>query len=264
VRLDVLRLATAGLVLGGCGDGSGPDVRGGLYRLETVNGLPVPYTAPPSISSPFFVLYGGDLLLRRDGTFTLMLDGLLVRLDGTYEIAGADLTLTASSAEAGAPPIVAAIGGDSVQFAATVPAVDLVFRRSPIPSTPVRDAAYVLTAVNGRGAPFVTSDTVLNGTRYVSRVQFDSITFSDGVFFTEHRAESTVGYLPSGDSVSSETDGRPFGTYTGGGGRLVLRRYFTAGLGQPSTDSLAIANGTLTRVIRLRGRTIEEQYSVRR
>jgi len=203
-------------------------------------------------------------MLRRDGTFTLMLDGLLVLLDGTYETAGAELTLKVSNAEPGAPAITALIGGDSVRFASALPAADLVFRRSPIPNTPVRDASYILTTVNGRGAPFVESDTVLNGTRYVSQVSFDSVTFSDGVFFRGHRAESAVAYLPSGNSVVSEADGQPFGTYTGSAGWLVLHRYFDAGLGQPSIDSLAIGSDALTRVIRLRGRTIEERYSVRR
>jgi len=264
LRVGGTVFVAATLAVGGCGESSAPGEPVGLYLLETANGRTLPYEQLDY--RPFFILSRGDLVLRRNGTYTLMLDGLYELFDGTYTISGAKLTLSI-----GSPPldaIVAVMGGDSVRFSFFAntfpPSFDFVFRRSPIPNVPIRDATYILTAVNGRGArgaSFIVQDTVINGSRYVSRVAFDSIMFSDGVVFKESRLESETVYRPTGDSATSGSGGLSFGSYSGSNGWARLRRYYVAVVSQTRTDSFAVGDGTLTRVRRVRDQTVQEQYS---
>ena len=257
----VFVLAT--LALGACGESSAPGEPAGLYLLETANGRRLPYEQVDY--QPFFVLSRGDLVLRRDGTYTLMLDGLYQLLENTYTISGAKLTLDIGDSPP-MEPIVAVIGGDSVRFGFFAntfipPSFDFVFRRAAIPNVPIRDATYALTAVNGRGAPFIAGDTTIDGTRYVGRVAFDTISFTDGVVFKESRLESQTTYRPGVDSSMEVSGGRSYGSYSGRDGWVVLRRYYLEGVSETRNDSFAVGNGTLTRVRRLRDQTVQEQYT---
>lgn len=256
-------VAGATFLLTACGDSSAPGEPVGVYLLETANGRTLPFEQLDY--NPVFVLRRGDLVLRRDGTYTLMLDGLYELLENTYAISGTTLTLSVGSPRQ-LDPIVAVIGGDSARFSFFAntfvpPNFDFVFRRSTTPDVPIREGTYILTAVNGRGAPFVAGDTTIDGIRYVGRVAFDTITFSDGVVFKESRQDSETTYRASADSTMWVSGGRSYGSYSGRDGWVMLRRYYQEGVSETRSDSFAVGNGTLTRVRRLRDQTVQEQYS---
>src|SRR5687768_17252694 len=123
-------------LLAACGDSTAPGAGSAFFRLATVNSRPLPFICPPGIgTSVSCVIYRGELLLRRDATFTLGIEGIPFLFEGTYVRAR-----------------------DSVRY--TVPNGD--------PSQP----------------PIVFS------------VDFDTLRLKDGVFFEQHRAESSTVYPP--------------------------------------------------------------------
>jgi hypothetical protein len=97
-----------------------------------------------------------------------------------------------------------------------------LFRRSTLPRPAVTTGLYVLTAINGRGAPLVLYDTVMGTNRLVRRVPYDSFTFLDGVFFRQHRMDRAVMYFASGDSLTSFSELTEVASYRGQGNSLVL------------------------------------------
>ena len=243
-----------------------PDAGPGFFRLESVNSVPLPYRSPPSVSLPPITTAAGELLVRPDATFFLTVDGLTLFLQGTYSRAGSEVRFTVPAGAVSAEPwtFSAPLAGDSAEIVLTPPPIRLLYRRTVMPNASIRSGTYVLTEINGRAAPLVWSDTVIDGTRYVDRVQYDSITLMDGVLFRGRRAEVATAYLARGDSVFDEYMGTSFGSYTATSGWLVLRRYFAPLPYRAWIDSLAIGPGTLTRSTRRRGGIIVEGYSVRR
>lgn len=181
----------------------------GRYALTSVNGRALPFVSPPSTSGPPVSISIGDLALRVDGTFGCWIkDGGFET--GTYRAEGSTLYLTYPTRRLGAritDTLVAS--GDSVVGRVPgltgSPFLNVVFRRST--SQPaVTTGLYVLTAINGRGAPFVLTDAIVGTDRAVHRVSYDSITFMDGVFFRQHRMEREVLYLASGDSLAADME----------------------------------------------------------
>lgn len=248
-----------------CGDSTAPASGSAFYRLATVNSSSLPYLCPPSNSTSYScALYGGELLLRPNATFTLAIDGVPFLFEGTYTRQRDSLTFTVPNGDPRESPtvFVMASAGDSIRLDLSPPPLVLVFRSSPMPSGSIRTASYVLTEANGRtGQPVILGDTVIRGTRYIYRVDFDSLSVKDGVFFAQRRAESSTAYLASGDSLRDESEGISFGSFTSGGGWAVLRRYLAPILSQTPLDSLAIAGGTLTRTTRLITGNLVERYS---
>ena len=258
-------LAVSATCLAACGSNNdGPAAPGGLYRLAAVGGLPLPYVCPPGVFAPTCTVPRGELLLRSDGSFVESIGGLQVFLEGTYSASANEVQFSLPPFEPGGSPINfnARLDGDSLvadgfgSLIVTPSPLHLVFRRSTIPSAPIRDAAFALSQVNGKSDSFVESDTVLSGTRYVYRVDFDSLVFLDGMFFKQHRRTSNSAYLANGDSLTGDDETRTFGTFTGNNAWFVLDR-------ASSLDSLAVGPGTtLTRRIRLRANAVlEELYS---
>jgi hypothetical protein len=164
------------------------------------------------------------------------------------------------------PPIVfsTAVAGDSLWLELVPPPLlTLLFRSSAMPSGSIASASYVLSEANGRiGQPVILGDTTIGGTRYVYRVDFDTLRLKDGVFFEQHRAESSTVYPPNADSLRDEHEAISFGSFTSEGGWVVLRRYAAPLPSQTRTDSLATGGGTLTRTTRLiNNRSRVERYS---
>ena len=264
------RLATAcgvACLLAACDDSTAPNGAVGFFRLETVNSVAVPYVSPPSSSNPFVSIAGGQLLLRRNGTFTLAIEGMAWLFEGTYSRAGDELRLAVPNGDPSQPPIVftSPFSLDSVRIALEQPPLVFVFRSNPLPPASIRTSLWLLTEANGRrGKPIVVIDTVIDRTRYVYRIEFDSLWLRDGVFFRQSRAESATAYLTTGDSVRDADFSLSFGSYTSDASWVVLRRYFTSLPSQMPVDSLAISDGRLTRVTRLRTGDRVERYSVAR
>ena len=252
-------LLTAICCLTACGtDADGPDASSGFYRLASINGTSLPYATGGPLK-----ITRGELLLRSDGTFIEAIDGVGTLLEGLYSATSAEIRFRASSSGSGdsSNEFAGAVHGDSIVIGEEG-TLRLVYRRSPLPDAPVRSARYLLSQVNGKGRPLTLGDTVIKGTRYVGRVDFDSITFVDGLFFKQHRRESAISYLTNGDSVVDSKDGRSYGSYFGDTDRLVLDRYYLPLVGQARADSLALgANSALTRRTRLRVGVLEETYS---
>jgi hypothetical protein len=259
-----VRCATLSLIVA-CSDSTAPTARSGLFRLTTVNSLSLPFFCPPSSFSGPCEIRGGELLLRPDATFTIGVDGIaLINFDGTYVRGRDSLTFTVPNGDPSKPPLEfsVAAGGDSVRLDVSPPPMAMLFRSSPMPAASIVSASYVLTEANGRtGQPLVLSDTVISGTRYVYRVHFDSLWLKDGLFFKQHRAESSTAYLARGDSLNGSDEAISVGSFTSVGGWVVLRRYWSGTPTLASTDSLAIATGTLTRTTRLRAGNRVERYS---
>jgi len=266
VRVTILGALTCFAVA--CGDDStSPSAGGSLFRLATVNSVAVPYVSPPSASIPFFTIPDGQLLLRPDETFTLSIEGLLVFVDGTYTRTNDELQLTVPNGEPGmaASVLTAPLTRDSIRIDIVQPPLALVFRASALPSASIRAATYVLTEANGRSnQPVILGDTVVQGTRYVYRVEFDTLWVRDGLFFKQHRHESATAYRAKGDSLRDEYEGISFGSYTSNANWLVLRRSFVPLSSQVPVDSLAVALETLTRTTRLRTGDRVERYTRQR
>lgn len=259
-----LTLCAAVLILTGCSESTAPGGSRGFFRLATVNSTSLPYQCPPSANSPPCSIAAGELLLRPNATFTLAVDGILFLMEGTYVRAHDSITFTVPNGESGQPSFVfsAPQAGDSIVVTLSPPPIVLTFRSSPLPAGAIASATYLLTEANGRaGQPVILSDTVIRGSRYVSRVDFDSLELKDGVFFRQHRAESSTLYITSADSLRDEFKGLSYGSFTSAQGSVVLRRYFWALLGQGPTDSLAISGSTLTRTTRFSGGNRVERYS---
>jgi len=218
-----------------CTDGpTGPGSVVGFYRLVTVNGepLPVSFVSGGTISR-------GDLLLRADGTFGL---GIASQagdfVSGPYRGTGPSLELGFPASGGDATQRrwrPAAMRGDSVLLVITLGdeasgQFDLryVFRRAPLPRGPVTDGRFALTSTGHSGSsPFVLREYLpqSDGSRFVEMVLFDTLTFSDGLFFRQHRLERYVRYLADGDSLVGRQEWNAPGVYTPVGGRLVLQSY---------------------------------------
>lgn len=245
----LLRLAVISVVAVACGDGLSP-LRSvaGYYQLASVNGQPLPYL-PPSIglATP---ITRGDLVLRADGTFSHGLGGTIafgLVVDGTYRLSARELVF-----EGMAPidDVVAEVSGDSITFAypslVTQP-MTFTYRRAQLGPGTLPGDRFRLRAINGRtDEPLVVYDTTIGDQRSVGYVAFDSLIFSDGVFFRRHRSESAVGYTNGQVATVSSAEWTTWGAYESGPGWVVLVHYSPP----PSVrarDSLSIASDTLVR-----------------
>ena len=233
------------------GDGpTGPAAAAGTYRLRTVNGGPLPYMSQTLFG--FVSITSGDMVLRRDETFTLgMTDGVGSVALGTYDVSGSALTLRLVGAGSGQPVILSGlVAGDSAVVEVTPsptfggPTMRYAYERySPAPG-PITNGRYALVAVTGvaqSGGPgFVTYDSTAGGSHTVERILYDTLTFSDGVLFHRHQAEE----LTWNDALSSSSERAEWGSYTGTSGMIVLHPYATP---SASPDSFQATPATLTK-----------------
>jgi hypothetical protein len=256
--LFVIALAAA------CGDGVSPLRTGpGYYRLVSVNGQSLPYISPPSAGMPVQITRG-DLVLRSNGTFSLGIGGNVAFgfvVSGTYRRSGGDLVLE------GPEPVgdfVVPVSGDSITFTSSDfsgQPLTLTYRRTQLGSSTVPGDRYRLRSIDGRTAePLVEYDTTFGEHRSVGHVLFDSLTFSDGVFFRRHRSESATGYTNGQVTTVSASEWTTWGAYESGPGWVVLLHYSPP----PSVlgrDSLSIAGDTLVRRTALITGIQEDRYT---
>jgi hypothetical protein len=238
----------------------------GYYSLTEVNGQPLPYISPPSLGLGFVQIWRGDLVLRPNGTFAHGLGaGLGGLVEGRYRIAGSELVF---ETDAFVPKngTVAQVSDGTITFTHTQADdrnLTFTFRRASLPS-PLASNRYRLSSINGRTeAPLVAYDTVMGDTRYLSRIPFDSITISDGVFFRRHRLQIDSSYTvdigPIGANVEEWT---VWGAYeTAPGGKVVLHHYSKPSAWVRLQDTLSIAGDTLVRRTPLIIGPYEERYT---
>jgi hypothetical protein len=252
---------TAALAIGACltacsPDEDGPDGTSGLYRLASVNDGALPF------SGSGLRITRGELLLRSDGSFIEAIDGVGALLEGTYSPAAGEIRFRAANGGAQPTTFSATTHGDSIVFAAAG-SLKLVYRQAPMAAAASRGSRYFLTQVNGVGRPLILGDTVIKGTRYVGRVDFDSVTFLDGMFFKQHRRESGTQYFANGDSLVTANDGRSYGSFTTGDATVVMTRYALPLPTQTRVDTLTAGdNAALQRRTRLRVGFLEETYAL--
>ncbi len=246
-----------------CGDGVSPLRSAGYYRLVSVNGQALPYVSPPSMGFSMHITRG-DLVLRPNGTFRHGLGGNVgfgFLTDGTYQVGGQEIAFDGSG------PIddaVARISGDSITFAYP----DLVgnpltftYRRAQLQPTTIPSDRYRLRSINGRTAePLVAYDTTIGDHRSVGYVPFDSLLFSDGVFFRRHRSESAIAYTNGDVATVSASEWTTWGAYESRPGSVVLIHY-SPPLGVAERDSLSILGDTLVRRTPLITGMQEERYT---
>jgi hypothetical protein len=247
-----------------CGDGvTIPGRAAGYYRLVSVNGQPLPYVSPPS-SGSFVEVTRGDLVLRPNGTFRHGLGsnvGFGLAVDGTYRLSDGELLLYDTPQSGG---VAAQMSGDSITvtyFGPTDQSLRLTYRRTPLAPTTMPSPRYRLRSIDGRTTePLVAYDTTIGDNRSVGYVLFDSLDFSDGVFFRRHRAESAIGYTNGQQTTASGSEWTTWGAYESGSGWVVLFPYRPP----PSTaarDSLSITGDTLVRRTPLVTGVQEERYT---
>lgn len=258
MRLPALIACVATVATAACSDSTAPSRAVGHYELVAVNGNPMPLL--PSVTVHAITpLYLGDLVLRADGTYGLAI-GFFT--EGTWTLDGTRLNLGQSRLQGSSPPeaafdgdsIVIDIAGSGSQAAiGYLPPMHYLFRRSAATPSVVTSGSFVLTTVNGRGEPFILSDTTISGVRSVDQVLFDSVTFRDGVFFREHRAENYTGLY----GASSASEFIANGSYRGRPDSLLL----SLNGSYPTTDRLAVEQQQLVRRRQFTTGTVEERYT---
>ncbi|HLT91497.1 MAG TPA: hypothetical protein VKZ85_11175 [Woeseiaceae bacterium] len=250
-----LIVAAVILVVGACGgDTTGPARGSGLYRLASVNGVPVPAYFPPSTGLD--AVLSGDLYLRADGTFGLGLQctpcGLL---EGAWRLAGSTLHLTRH----GGADIAAELEGDSVSLVFSESDRVYVFRRDRRARVNPASVAgtYVMTELMGR--PDLTFEYTVGEEQYVFRILYDTLTVIDDVFFRRAREEITI-RVATGDTVSSQSFASS-GAFDVEGETLLLRHYFSDAAVAPPQDSLRILEDGLERRVAIRSPDWRETYT---
>jgi hypothetical protein len=160
--------------------------------------------------------------------------------------------------------VVGALSGDSL--AITYPdysgqQLTFRYRRAQLGSSAVPPERYRLSSINGRTEePLVVLDTTIGDTRYVNLVAFDSVTFSDGVFFRRHRSESAIAYVGGDISSIASEEWTRWGAYESGPGWIVLVHY-SVPPSAAARDSLSITRDTLVRRTSLVTGVREEKYT---
>jgi hypothetical protein len=248
-----------------CGDGiTHPGAAAGYYRLVSVNGQPLPYVSPPSMGLTYHITRG-DLVLRSNGTFRHGLGGNIGFgwiVDGTYRLSDGELVLSDTPVRLPGGTT-ARLSGDSVTVVYLSPSdadLRLIYRRTQLVPNTLPSNRYRLRSINGRtGAPLVDYDETIGDLRLVGYVDFDSLEFSDGIFFRRHRYESHIGYTNGQATMFSYGEWTMWGAYESGPGWVVLS-YYSPPPSIPARDSLSIAADTLVRRTQLVTGTREERY----
>jgi hypothetical protein len=262
-----LRLAILLLVTVACGDGVSPlRTASGYYRLVSVNGQALPYLSPPSMGLPMRI-WRGDLVLRPNGTFSHGVGGDVgfgFVADGTYRLSNQEIVFQIHGAPIDAG-LTAQVSGDLISFAyPDLPGHSMTFtyRRAQLAPSTLPSDRYRLRSINGRtDDPLVAYDSTIGDTRYVATVAFDSLVFSDDVFFRRHRSESAIGYVGGAPGTVSAEEWTTWGAYESGPGWIVLLHYSPPSSSIPARDSLAIAMDTLVRRTLLVTGMLEERYA---
>ena len=249
-----------------CGDGVGP-LRNvpGYYRLVAINGQPLPYVSPPSMGLSPVAISRGDLVLRANGTFAQGVAGnvsLGVVEEGTYQLSDREVSLRWDGSPIGSE-VRGQVSGDSISLAWPDfygQPMTWTYRRTSPPPSSLSSGRYRLRSINGRtDEPLISYDTTIAGTRYVGSVLFDSLEFTDGVFFRQHRSQSAIAYPPSGLPIANAQEWTTGGAYESRTGSVVLMYY-----GPPPSllarDSLSIAGDTLVRRTALVTGVQEQRY----
>jgi hypothetical protein len=263
------------MIVAACGgDATGPASVAGLYRLVSVNGQPVPWTAPPSLGFSGYVIEHGDLQLRANGSYGFGMGGSGGWLEeGQFRVSGTTVRLlpppgaspdTTTVTLAGDSAVIqlgeAEPPGDRPGLPAPLPNTRLAFKRTTVPN-PVAPGPFALVAVNGRSS-LVELDTIMFGERFVTRVRYDTITFIDRIFVRRHRRQESVHYLSNGDSVKGDFEYTTFGAHDVATGIVIVRKYNRM-QDEPRRDTLWTVGSDLVRRRQLIFGLREDQYSRR-
>jgi hypothetical protein len=255
------------LATSACGDGIlNPRSVPGFYRLRSVNGLPLPYITPPSVGLGLTQIWRGDLVLRPNRTFAHGGSGLGGFVEGSYAMTGDGFVFQMDGVFPG-NGTVARVSGDSITFTyteSTDRTFILTYRRAPLPA-PLPNTGYRLTSINGRtDSPLIAYDTVMEPFRYLSRIPFDSITLSEGVFFRRHRLQLDSSYTLATGPIGADSDEwTVWGAYerAPSGTIVVLHHYYQPSGWVRARDTLELEGDTLVRSTRLIIGPLEERYT---
>ena len=136
------------------------------------------------------------------------------------------------------------------------------YRRAQLTPNTVPLDRYRLTSINGRTQePLVEYDETINNRRSVGYVAYDSLIFSDGVFFRRRRSDSAIGYVDGQPALVSASEWTTWGAYESRPGGVVLLYYSPPSPSIRPHDSLSIAGDTLVRRTALITGTRDERYT---
>lgn len=252
-----LLLATVLAALAACGDG-GTEPRGGpagFFRLQTVDGRPLPIYDAPSFGLGGSVLREGQLALRGDGTFGYGIAAPLGGFaDGSWTRSGSTVTLgirggSPLTARWNGDTIVVAVPGAPSVFDPTPRSSEFVFLRAAAPVPPVPDGTYVLRTVDGQppsadGFLVYDAPSILSSGREVQVIRWDTLVVrapfvvrSEGVAFADGLPLTAPGVLSGGTELSGWG-----GAVAGDATRLIIRPFGGErwASGRP-VDTLAVA-----------------------
>jgi hypothetical protein len=264
-------LAAALLFCSACsGDATGPGDGSRYYKLASVNGHALPF-----VDNSMWVTRA-DLLLRADGSFVLGVVGNGGSIStGTYRPNDSTAALLFADAPVGSSSQLAGpITNDSVvivvqQLGNSHPA-DVyfrhVYRRAALDANPVAAPTFELASINDHGPPLILSDEVQGeADRFVVRVLYDSLMFSDGMFYRRHNALRSVYYRrPSNDSLVAGAESVYGGYYSTVGARMILHPYIPSDLVDRSSDTLTVDGRNLVRTTAIyEGGVRRERYAAR-
>ncbi|MEP6765342.1 MAG: hypothetical protein ABJB66_13575 [Gemmatimonadaceae bacterium] len=235
----------------------------GLFRLVTVEGVPLPYA--PTVYGGRNI-YDGELLIRNDYSFEFIYSGNSGnRLLGTVQKSSGTLILSPDSGTTSLSDttVIGHVFGDSaVLKIATASSYytnpgqpiqypTFVLRRVPADAVAIANGVYVLTSINGTPAPFSYASFGLPVV-----VLYDTIAFHDGVFCNRSRSQQFTG----GGGNSSKLPC----TYRGNASALTLRSLLDGTeiplIAPPSTDSFIVVGASLVRRTWAISGIIDERY----
>lgn len=229
----------------------------GAYRLTTINGASVP------VADPGLLVRSGDVVLRENGSaFGLVRSNSFYAnfYFDRYRIAGDKIEFSRNDTTL----VSGTIAGDSIlvniEFYAPYPFSGIVrklavFRRTAPDPVAIREGTYVLTNVDSR--PLVQQPAP------GFAIEYDTLTFTDGVFYRRSRKE---GYQDSTRVLQSYTSYSMPGTYRGNANYLLLGAVTDSSrtVAAPTRDSLIVDNGALIlRSWGVDGRVRDNRYEKR-
>jgi hypothetical protein len=191
-------------------------------------------------------------------------------MEGSFVANGPDVTFSAIGGSLVINPTQrtdfhGAFAGDSIVFSDSLAlwtTSKLVFRRAQL-TAPVHDGTYVLSSVNGRADLVLRAGTLSSGTRFMTRVDYDTIGFKDGVLFQSSREESARNYNAAGDSVLGSARGwHVRGWYDGDDDHLIFHYDLTPPNDVSNADTLTVDGTELVRrTTGLSWGDLEERYT---
>lgn len=264
--LSVAAALTSSACSGASPTDTPPSVPARYYRVDPSRWLPQSF----AVESGF---HAGDLVLRSDHTYRrafapfgpFATQGATD--DGRWQQSGSVLTLQAADSTKVDSAVIA---GDSIHMNFSRPPdyAEGRFFRADLTGASLPPGAWVLRSINGRVAAdtsgIIAGDAPSNGGRLVTRVRYDTLVFSDGVFARNTWAGTATLTPASGPPQVTLQQYTTDGLYNAAPDLVTIQ--YLATLNKTSArytayrDTLSVRGDTLIRSLALTTGTFEQRY----